>query len=35
VRKKIEDSGRDVRWEFDRKRLFDRTKYMATRCQDL
>uniref|UniRef100_H9GM01 Dynein axonemal heavy chain 10 n=1 Tax=Anolis carolinensis TaxID=28377 RepID=H9GM01_ANOCA len=35
VRAKIEASGRDARWEFDRKRLFERTDYMATICQDL
>ena len=35
VRAKIEASGRDSRWEFDRKRLFERTEYMSTICQDL
>lgn len=35
VRAKIEASGRDARWEFDRKRLFERTDYMSTICQDL
>ena len=35
VRKKIETSGRDARWEFDRKRLFDRTDYMAQICEDI
>lgn len=35
VRAEIEESGRDPRWEFDRKRLFERTEYMATICQDL
>ncbi|XP_043925694.1 dynein axonemal heavy chain 10 [Protopterus annectens] len=35
VRAKIEASGRDQRWEFDRKRLFEKTDYMATICQDL
>uniref|UniRef100_H2ZL68 Dynein heavy chain tail domain-containing protein n=1 Tax=Ciona savignyi TaxID=51511 RepID=H2ZL68_CIOSA len=35
VRAKIEASGRDARWEFDRKRLFDRTDYMAGICQNL
>jgi len=35
VRAKIEASGRDARWEFDRKRLFERTDYMASICQDL
>ena len=35
VRLKIEASGRDSRWEFDRGKLFDRTEYMASICQDL
>ncbi|GBG66229.1 hypothetical protein CBR_g57832 [Chara braunii] len=35
VRERIENSGRDARWEFDRKRLFERTSYMATICGDL
>jgi len=35
VREKIEQSGRDQRWEFDRKRLFDRTDYMAKRCENI
>jgi dynein heavy chain, axonemal len=35
VREKIEQSGRDQRWEFDRKRLFEQTNYMAFRCGDL
>ena len=35
VRAKIEASGRDQRWEFDRKKLFDRTDYMASICQNL
>ncbi|EDO35852.1 predicted protein [Nematostella vectensis] len=35
VRAKIESSGRDARWEFDRKRLFERTDYMASICEDL
>ncbi|CAB1437042.1 unnamed protein product [Pleuronectes platessa] len=35
VRAEIEESGRDPRWEFDRKRLFERTDYMASICQDL
>ncbi|KAK3281453.1 hypothetical protein CYMTET_10756, partial [Cymbomonas tetramitiformis] len=35
IREKIEISGRDARWEFDRKRLFDRTNYMASICGDL
>ena len=28
VREKIELSGRDQRWEFDRKKLFEHTNYM-------
>uniref|UniRef100_A0A8C4TE89 Dynein axonemal heavy chain 10 n=1 Tax=Erpetoichthys calabaricus TaxID=27687 RepID=A0A8C4TE89_ERPCA len=35
VRAKIETSGRDPRWEFDRKKLFEKTDYMASICQDL
>eukprot|EP00960_Hanusia_phi_P039624 753955-Hanusia_phi.AAC.6 len=35
VRQKIEESGRDQRWEFDRKRLFDRTDYMVSCCNDI
>jgi dynein heavy chain len=35
VRERIEASGRDARWEFDRKRLFERTTYMASVCADL
>ena len=35
TRARIEASGRDSRWEFDRKRLFERTDYMAGICQNL
>lgn len=35
VRKKIEQSGRDARWEFDRKRLFERTDYVSQICSDI
>ncbi|XP_076363131.1 dynein heavy chain at 89D isoform X2 [Tachypleus tridentatus] len=35
VRAKIEQSGRTTRWEFDRKRLFEKTDYMASICRDL
>ena len=35
VRERIEQSGRDQRWEFDRKKLFEQTNYMAARCSDL
>ncbi|KAI9009714.1 dynein heavy chain and region D6 of dynein motor-domain-containing protein [Gaertneriomyces semiglobifer] len=34
VRERIEQSGRDQRWEFDRKKLFEHTDYMALRCAD-
>lgn len=35
VREVIFQSGRDNRWEFSKKLLFDRTDYMAKRCEDL
>eukprot|EP01036_Dinobryon_divergens_P017156 gene17156-23290_t len=35
MRKRIEDSGSDHRWEFDRKALFGRTDYMAEVCDNL
>ncbi|NXD77117.1 DYH10 protein, partial [Halcyon senegalensis] len=35
VRAQIEASGREQHWEFDRKRLFEKTDYMASVCQDL
>lgn len=35
VRAKIEASGRDARWEFDRRKLFDRTDYAGGICQEL
>jgi dynein heavy chain len=35
VRELIELSARDQRWEFDRKKLFDRTNYMASICKDI
>ncbi len=35
VRKKIEQSGRDARWEFDRKKLFERTDHIAGICSDI
>lgn len=35
VRAEIEEAGRNPRWEFDRKRLFETTDYMASVCQDL
>jgi len=35
TRAKIEASGRDSRWEFDRKKLFEKTDHMAVVCEDL
>ena len=35
TREQIESSAGDPRWEFDRKRLFEQTDYMASICQDL
>ena len=35
VRAKIEASERDARWEFDRRKLFDRTDYSGSICQDI
>ena len=35
VREVIFAGGRDPRWEFSKKLLFDRTDYMAKRCEDL
>lgn len=35
VRARIEKSDRDPRWEFNRKKLFEKTDYMASICQDL
>ena len=35
VRERIEQSGTDHRWEFDKKVLFDRTDYMAEICSHL
>uniref|UniRef100_A0A8C3JB17 Dynein axonemal heavy chain 10 n=1 Tax=Calidris pygmaea TaxID=425635 RepID=A0A8C3JB17_9CHAR len=35
VRAEIEASGREEHWEFDRKRLFEKTDYMTSICQDL
>lgn len=34
MRAELEESGKYPRWEFDRKRLFERTDYMASVCQD-
>jgi len=35
TRTKIEASGRDSRWEFDRKKLFEKTDHMSSVCEDL
>lgn len=35
MRAEIEKSGKGERWEFDRKRLFEKTDYMASVCQEL
>ena len=35
IREKIEKSGADHRWEFDKKRLFEKTAHMARICGDL
>ncbi|XP_067862341.1 dynein axonemal heavy chain 10 [Heptranchias perlo] len=35
IRSKIEASGRDQRWEFDRKKLFEKTDYMIVICQNI
>ena len=35
VRKRIEDSGTDHRWEFDKKRLFEKTDHMNEVCGDV
>eukprot|EP01105_Mastigella_eilhardi_P016134 TRINITY_DN3695_c0_g1_i1.p1 TRINITY_DN3695_c0_g1~~TRINITY_DN3695_c0_g1_i1.p1 ORF type:complete len:4489 (-),score=1285.68 TRINITY_DN3695_c0_g1_i1:87-13553(-) len=34
-RSKIEEGGGELRWEFDRRRLFEQTDYMAERCGNL
>ena len=35
MRKQIEANNRDPRWEFDKKKLFDKTDYIAKICKDL
>lgn len=35
VREKIEASGRDSRWEFDKNRLFLKTDYQAYICNEI
>lgn len=35
TREKIEQSGKSQRWEFDRKKLFGESDYIALVCKDL
>jgi hypothetical protein len=35
IRARIEATGNNARWEFDRRRLFDKTNYIAGVCKDL
>ena len=35
TRERIEESGTDHRWEFDRPKLFKQTKYMSKICDNL
>ena len=35
MRRRIEDSGSDHRWEFDRKALFGKTDYMVSVCNNI
>lgn len=35
MRKEIESNNRDPRWEFDKKKLFEKTDYIARICGDL
>lgn len=35
TRQKIEDTGKGQRWEFDKKKLFAESDYMASVCKDL
>lgn len=35
MRQRIEISGEGLRWEFDQRKLFRTTDYLATVCQDL
>ncbi|NXF67054.1 DYH10 protein, partial [Ciccaba nigrolineata] len=35
VRAQIEESGGEQHWEFDQKRLFEKTDFMTSVCQDL
>jgi dynein heavy chain, axonemal len=35
VRAKIEASGRDSRWEFDKRKLFDKTDHQSFICNEI
>ena len=35
MRARIEAAGCDARWEFDRKKLFENTEYIAGVCNDI
>ena len=35
IRAKIESTGRDARWEFDQRKLFDKTDFIGGVCKDL
>lgn len=35
VREKIEITGKAARWEFDKKKLFGATDYIASVCKDI
>ena len=35
MRARIEAAGCDARWEFDRKKLFENTEFIASVCQDI
>ena len=35
TRERIEQSGKSQRWEFDRKKLFGESDYIASVCQDM
>ena len=35
VRKKIEQSGHDAHWEFDQKKLFERSDCIIQICSDI
>lgn len=35
IRKEIEENGKGKRWEFDKKKLFGESDYIASVCKDL